>query len=52
MPANVVLLVEDELPIRFFGPTPRALVELVGERAHRNRNRDAAGVEEASLFSQ
>src|SRR5215204_3589787 len=48
---EVVALVDfvevDEVGVGLLGPAPRGLVELVGEDAHRGRNRDALDVEEA-----
>src|SRR5215217_8801698 len=49
VPAPVVLVVVDEVGVRLLGPAPRNPVELVGEGAHADRDRDALGGEEATL---
>src|SRR5262245_13706578 len=45
----VVPVVEHEMGIRLFGPAPRGLIELVRERAHRGRDRNALRREEGQL---
>lgn len=50
MTALVDLVVVDELGIRPFRPTPRRLVEFVGEDAYGNRNGDALGTEKRELI--
>src|SRR5215218_3339539 len=47
--APVVLVVVDEVGVRLLGPAPRNPVELVGEGAHADRDRDALGGEETTL---
>src|SRR5215218_2575983 len=49
MAALVVLVVVDQLRVRLLGPTARALIELVGERADRDGDGDLLRVEEGEL---
>lgn len=47
--AFLELVVIDEVVIRLLRPTPRGLIELVGEDAHGSRDGDVDGSEEARL---
>ena len=48
MPAPLELVVVDELAVGALCPTPRALVELIGKRAHGDWDGDASDVEEST----
>ena len=45
-------VVVNELRIRLFRPAPETRIEFVREDAHGNRDLDAFGPKNASLFSQ
>src|SRR5688572_27242560 len=47
--ASVELVVVDQVGIRLLRPTARGFILLAGKNAHGHRNRDALGVEKASL---
>ena len=49
MSTHIVLLVIDELGIRFFGPASRRSIDLVRKGAHSNRDSHALDVKEAEL---
>jgi len=48
-PSVEPVVMDEVVGIRAFGPAPRGLIELVGEDADGERNRDGLGVEEVRL---